>query len=70
VYGKWGDFCRVRLSEPIGCQKFYKLLNALRVIIVYPSSSTKHNNIALTIKRSRLARFRARGRNLTLSKRS
>jgi transposase-like protein len=70
VCGKWGDFCGVRLSVPVECQKFCKLLDALRVIILHPSSSTQHNNMAPTIERSRPAGFRARGRNLTPSERS
>jgi hypothetical protein len=49
----------------VGCQKFCKLLNALRVIVFHPSSSTQHNNMAPTIERSQLARSRARGRSLT-----
>jgi transposase-like protein len=55
---------RIRVFT-VECQKFCKLLDALRVIVFHPFSSTQHNNMAPTIERSRPARSRARGRNLT-----
>lgn len=50
----------------VGSQKFRKPLNALHVVESHPSSSHRHNSMALTIDRSRPARSRARRPNLTL----
>jgi hypothetical protein len=65
---QWGNRSPLEFTasrNTVRFQKFCKLLNALRVIVFHPSSSTQHYNKAPTVERSRPAGSRPRGCNLT-----